>query len=236
MSFSLYECKEMVNIMKKIALFQPYSPLSLACVEKAPVLVLEHRACLLQLLGHRRALTSVCRCRQPQGHDSELFSAPLIAFLNLAPVLLLWVDALLSSGRAGLSCASPLSSYWALTTASWFKLQFRNDPLMFEDLLLLKEAGNMAGKYQLFLTKTMAAALLLVVLGWAALHFCARWRPRGRLRYLGFTLALVLCFPSALIQSDDIYNNRTENYALINRWSATRSIPPRASSTPFFTV
>ena len=105
------------------------------------------------------------------------FQNPLIAFLNLAPVVLLYFLLYFILGRAALAYGLTAAITLGFTMGSWFKLQFRNDPLMFEDLLLLKEAGNMAGKYQLFLTKTMILALAVLILGWLFLHFCVRGRP-----------------------------------------------------------
>ena len=113
------------------------------------------------------------------------FQTPLIAFLNLAPVVLLYFLLYFILGRAALAYGLTAAITLGFTMGSWFKLQFRNDPLMFEDLLLLKEAGNMAGKYQLFLTKTMILALVVLILGWLFLHF----------QFLGFLLrrSPVLC-------------------------------------------
>ena len=220
--------------MKKIVLFQPCPPSHWPVWKKLLFWFWNIGLVFCSFLGIGGLSLLFAAVVNRKAMLLSYFQHPLIAFLNLAPVLLLGLMLYFLLGRAGLSYGITAVIVLGLTIASWFKLQFRNDPLMFEDLLLLKEAGNMAGKYQLFLTKTMAAALLLVVLGWAALHFCARWRPRGRLRYLGFTLALVLCFPlSALIQSDDIYNNRTENYALINRWSATQVYTSKGFVYPF---
>ncbi len=162
------------------------------------------------------------------------FTHPLIALLNLAPVLLLMLVLYFLTGRAGLSYGVTAGVTLGLTIASWFKLQFRNDPMMFEDLFLIKEAGNMAGKYQLFVTKTMVAALLLVLAGWAFLHFFVRGRLTVRPRYLGFSLCLCLCFPlSDAVKSDDVYNNRTANNDLINRWSATEVYTSKGFVYPF---
>lgn len=162
------------------------------------------------------------------------FTHPLIALLNLAPVVLLFFLLYFLLGKAWLSYLLTAGVVLGFTVASWFKLQFRNDPLMFEDLLLLKEAGNMAGKYQLFLTKTMAAALVVLALGLLLLLFCARGRLTLRPRYLGFSLALALCFPLwEGLMSDDLYNNRTENYDLINRWSATQVYTSKGFVYPF---
>lgn len=162
------------------------------------------------------------------------FSHPLIALLNLAPVAVLFFLLYFLLGRAWLSYLLTAALVLGFTIGSWFKLQFRNDPLMFEDLLLLKEAGNMAGKYQLYLTKTMAAALALLILGLLFLLFCVRGRLTLPPRFLGLSLALVACLPLwDALMSEDLYNNRTENFELINRWSATQVYTSKGFVYPF---
>ena len=160
------------------------------------------------------------------------FQNPLIAFLNLAPVVVLYFLLYFVLGRAALAYGLTAALTLGFTMGSWFKLQFRNDPLLFEDLLLLKEAGNMAGKYQLFLTKTMVLALVLVLAGLLFLSFCVRGRPGPRLRLLGFSLAVLCALPLwDMTQSDNIYNNRTSTSG-----RPPRSTSPRASSTPSSTA
>ena len=162
------------------------------------------------------------------------FQNPLIAFLNLAPVVALYFLLYFVLGRAALAYGLTAALTLGFTMGSWFKLQFRNDPLLFEDLLLLKEAGNMAGKYQLFLTKTMVLALVLVLAGLLFLSFCVRGRPGPRLRLLGFSLAVLCALPLwDMTQSDNIYNNRTVNNDLINQWSATQVYVSKGFVYPF---
>lgn len=164
------------------------------------------------------------------------FRIPLIAALNLAPVVLLALLLYFLTGRPLLSYALTAALTGGFTIASWFKLQFRNDPLMFEDLLLLKEAGNMAGKYQLFLSKTMVLALALLLLGGVFLRLFVRGRLRGttRYRFLGLSLSMVALLPlQDTIRQDDVYNNATANNELINRWSATQVYTSKGFVYPF---
>ena len=162
------------------------------------------------------------------------FQIPMIAFLNLAPVLLLMLFLWFLSGRAWLAYALTAAVTLGLTIASWFKLQFRNDPMMFEDLLLIKEAGNMAGKYKLFLTKTMAVALALVLVGLVFLFLCVRGRACVRSRYLGLSLVIVLALPLRdLLLNNAVYVVDTANNALINQWSATDVYTSKGFVYPF---
>ena len=69
------------------------------------------------------------------------FQNPWIAFLNLAPVVLLTALLYFLTGRAALAYGISAVIVMGFTMGSWFKLQFRNDPLYFEELLYLREAG-----------------------------------------------------------------------------------------------
>ena len=121
------------------------------------------------------------------------FTHPLIAVLNLLPVVFLALLLYFMTGRAGLSYGITAVLTLGLTAASFFKLTFRNDPMMFEDILLIKEAGNMAGKYQLFLNKSMLLAIVLVFLGWVVLHFLA-WGRMPLWPRLGGVAVLLMVF------------------------------------------
>ena len=165
---------------------------------------------------------------------ASYFENPWIVFLNVLPCvwlcLLLWFACRWTSLAFGLSAAVVMG----LTLASWFKIQFRNDPLMFEDLLLIKEAGNMSERYQLFCTRNMlivAASLVLIIV---VLAVVARGRFSGKVRLGGVAVLLALLFPMTWLYTDsDIYNNKTENFDLINRWATTQLYISKGFVYPF---
>lgn len=162
------------------------------------------------------------------------FDNPLIAFLNLAPVVLLVVLLYLLTGRAWVAFLASSAVVMGLTMVNWFKLQFRDDPFLFEDILLIKEAGNMAGKYQLFLTKSMALAAVLVVLGTLFLFFFARGRLGLWPRMGGVALLLLVALPlKGQYVSAQVHDVKTANNALINQWSATQVYVSKGFVYPF---
>lgn len=162
------------------------------------------------------------------------FTHPLIAVLNLLPVVFLALLLYFMTGRAGLSYGITAVLTLGLTAASFFKLTFRNDPMMFEDILLIKEAGNMAGKYQLFLNKSMLLAIVLVFLGWVVLHFLARGRMPLWPRLGGVAVLLMVFLPLQWLYADaNTYTNRTRNEALISPWSATQVYTSKGFLYPF---
>ena len=138
--------------MKKIALFQPCHPSHWPVWKKLLFWFWNIGLVFCSFLGIGGLSLLFAAVVTRKAMILSYFQHPLIAFLNLAPVLLLGLMLYFLLGRAGLSYGITAVIVLGLTIASWFKLQFRNDPLMFEDLLLLKEAGNMAGKYRLFLS------------------------------------------------------------------------------------
>ena len=220
--------------MKQFFLFQTTPDPTWSAAKRALFWIWNLALCLCAALGIGVLSLFFAAVTDRTAMFLSYFTHPLIALWNLVPVVVLFFLLYFLLGRAWLSYLLTAALVLGFTIASWFKLQFRNDPLMFEDLLLLKEAGNMVGKYQLFLTKTMVVALLLLLAGLALLFFCARGRLTLRPRFLGFSLVLCLCFPLwEQLMSEDLYNNRTENYDLINRWSATQVYTSKGFVYPF---
>ena len=90
-----------------------------------------------------------------------------IAVLNILPVALLMLLCYGITGRtwAGFLLGGGVALGFSL--GSYYKLHFRGDPLHFEDLLIVREAGAMTtgGRYELFVDKRVAAALGCLLLG-----------------------------------------------------------------------
>ncbi len=172
---------------------------------------------------------------------------PLLMTLNLLPPVLLCFFLWFLTNRAVIAYGITGAGVFGLALANWFKLQFRNDPLMFEDLLLAKEAGNMLGRYSLFMTPMLAAALACIV-GWGVvIFFCGRGRFRSvffknlqasfRAGWLRFALAAVLLaavFPLSKVYGDNrVYSTHTANFDHANRWSATDVYTSKGFVYPF---
>ena len=162
------------------------------------------------------------------------FECPLIFVLNLLPVLAVLLLLYGLTGRAQLSFLVTAAAVLGLSVGNYYKLMFRNDPVMFADLLLLKEAGDMAGKYHLFLNWKLLLVLFCVAAGFLFLHFLVRGRPFGRGRAIcamaGVT-ACTLLYPAVL---DDALYQRTAYYDRLNNiWSATQQYIARGFLYPF---
>ena len=163
------------------------------------------------------------------------FEQPIILLLNFLPCIGLMLLMYGLTGRTSWAFLVTAVLVLGFSAANYFKLAFRDDPRMFADLLLLKEAGNMMGRYRLFLNKRLLLALLGTVGGWAFLHFLVRGRPAAKGRVL--TAALAAAAMAALIPvylDDALYDVQTAYYEhLDNRWAPTQQYLARGFLYPF---
>ncbi len=163
------------------------------------------------------------------------FERPLIFLLNFLPCAALIVLLYGLTGRAGRAFLIAAAIVLGLSVGSYYKLMFRDDPLMFADLLLLKEAGNMAGKYRLFLDWKLAVALLCALAGWVFLRLFVRGRLERRGRIISSLVPVVAAIAlSGVYLSGSVYDVHTAYYArLSSRWSATQQYIAHGSVYPF---
>lgn len=162
---------------------------------------------------------------------------PSILLLNLLPPVVMILLFYALTGRPGASFGFTAGVLLGLSAANYYKLMFRDDPLMFGDLLLIQEGRNMAGKYHPFLDWKLCFVLTSVAVGWLLIHFLVRGRPewdrRGRaagllLAATGAVLTMVVCL------DDGIYEVHTAYYErLNNRWSSTQQYLARGFLYPF---
>lgn len=158
---------------------------------------------------------------------------PVLLLLNLLPPLLLTALLYAAAGRAWLACLLAALPVLGLSVGNYYKLAFRDDPVIASDLLILGEAGKMAGQYQLFFSPKLALALLGAAAGIALPALFARGRP-GRGARAG-TAAAALALSAALIPvygSDRVYSENT-NLGHLNQWSSTHQYVSRGLLYPF---
>lgn len=156
--------------------------------------------------------------------------------LNVAPaVLLVWFfTGLTRRPGAGFLLGAGITLGFAL--GNYYKLAFRDDPIMFADLFTLREAGNMAGKYRLFLNKRIVFVLLCLVAGWLFLRFFASFRlsKGGRARGVALLTSVTLSFFTVTTSLDNSLYIATAHYdKLNNQWSATGQYIAHGFAYPF---
>lgn len=166
----------------------------------------------------------------------DYFTRPKVVALNFLPVLWIWLFITFLSGRVWLGFLVSGTVTGLVSLVNYFKLEFRNDPLLFEDLNLLFESVNMSGKYDVQLSKSMilfvigiaAAAILLAFLFGKTMR---SWTVRGA----GTVLCLLVLFTQfkKLYYSPEIYVNLKETSGITNQWSQTDSYVSRGGLYPF---
>ena len=164
------------------------------------------------------------------------FERPLIALLNILPavgLILLFYGLTRRAGAAFLLTAGLVLS---LSVGNYYKLTLRDDPLMFADLFLLKEAGNMAKNYELSVGKKLLLAAALVAVGYIILRLLAKGRPeKGRERWcLALAGVVILGGLTPVLMSDSIYNVHTAYYGRIeNPMASTEQYVAHGFLYPF---
>ncbi len=108
--------------------------------------------------------------------------SPLLFALNALPVLLVLALLWLATGQAWISCLVTGTLAFLVAGGNYFKVMFRDDPLRWEDLSLIREATQMSDQYQVELTPLMIAWIVVIVAFVLALFFLGRGKPRLRWR------------------------------------------------------
>lgn len=162
-----------------------------------------------------------------------LASAPLL-LLNILPVVWLIFLAYALFGRGWLAFLTGGCVALGLSLGHYYKLCFRDDPLYFEDMLILREAKAMTGSYALFVDKRVAVAAACFLAGILLLAVLARGAVRSWKVRLGL-LAAVLAVGAALAPAylDEDRYAAVENYAYLNRWSPTQNYIAHGFFYPF---
>ena len=158
---------------------------------------------------------------------------PVLLILNLLPPVLLLALLYALTGRTWLAYLITALPVIGLSLGNYYKLTFRDDPVLASDLLILGEAGKMAGQYRLFVDFKIALVLLCTIAGGVVLLLAARGRPRAPVR-IG-TAAAALAAALALFPtyaSDEVYS-KNANTEHINQWSATQQYTSRGLVYPF---
>ena len=101
-----------------------------------------------------------------------------LLLLNAIPVALLALLFLGITGRAWAGFLLGGGIAFGFSLVNYYKLAFRDDPLIFKDLLLIREARNMVGgdNYSLFIDDRITAALTCLLFGAILLYLLAPGR------------------------------------------------------------
>ena len=164
------------------------------------------------------------------------FKSVKLLALNITPVVLLTFLLYGIFGRIWLSFFVGGIAAMGFSLGHYYKLTFRDDPLYFEDMLILREAGAMASEqnYQPFIDIRVIFVVLCWVFGTLVLMAVTRGVLRGWKKRIGVVLAVVLAgFGLWNTYMDTGLYNSVENYEHLNRWSPTQNYISHGFFYPF---
>ena len=161
---------------------------------------------------------------------------PLLVLNLLPPVLLIFFVYFL--------CGRPLPSFLitsgligGLSVVNHYKLAFRDDPLMFEDFLHIREAMSIAGIQSYNMTPGFKVWLLIGYVLFVSVLMGFFVRGRLRKRTLRLPLAAVLLAGMILLRgvyaSAHVYNSATRNLSAVDEVSATQVYISKGFLYPF---
>ena len=157
--------------------------------------------------------------------------------LNTAPILFVILILLIISKRLWISVGIASILVVVLSLINYFKLSFRDDPLLVEDLSLFFEMRNMTERYKIHISSFMFMWIISMVV----ITFIL-WKIRKNIKIntkiktriiLGIILMLSAVGGVKYYILNDVYYQRTENIALINRWGSTQQFISRGFIYPF---
>ena len=162
------------------------------------------------------------------------FEQPIIAALNIFPVMLLIVLLYCLIGRAWIAFAAVSVPVFLASAGNFFKLLFRDDPFIFADVTVIGTALKVSGQYDIVFNYRLKLFAAFIVLAALFLAFLVRGRIRRRNRLIAAAaLAISLVPLSRVYLSEYIHNFKALNYEHANQWSATQSYISRGFIYPF---
>lgn len=172
----------------------------------------------------------------------------LIFFLNILPIFLVLLFFYFLCNTVWVSFLITGIFVFVIAEVNRFKMMFRDDPFVFEDILLIGEAKDMMGKYPLYLDKPSICAILVIIALTSVCVLFKKIKLRARfVRVLGvvFVGLLALISYNKLYVNNQAIHNQMWHYQFGNQWkggnqymargvvySFVHSIPDAISTPP----
>lgn len=157
-----------------------------------------------------------------------------LVILNIIPVILLTMLFYAIIGRAWIALLLSEIVALGISLCNYFKLIFRDDPLMFEDIALVREAVNMTKSYTLFVDVKMAIVMGSIFVITILLFVVSRGKKAGYKKR--FFIAIVVMLLGGSVRSvyrDAERYNAFSNYEVLNQFSGTQAYISRGFFYPF---
>ena len=163
------------------------------------------------------------------------FQTPMLAFLNIFPVVLLVFFLYFLTNRAWIAFLLSSALVLLASFVNYFKVVLRDDCFVFEDLKLIGAAAGIAGEYDFDLGGWFLAAIAACLFGTVFLFFVCRGRlPSWRWKLGGAAVILAVSLASYKLWYDDaVLYSSLQNYKLFNQWQPTEKYAAHGFVYPF---
>ncbi len=191
------------------------------------------KLCVIILLSI--VLTVICLYFSKVEYTKDMFflyfKNKFIVLLNFLPILWLMILLFIISKRV--SVAFILSTFlsFGLNLVNYFKISLRDDPLVMEDVTLIREAMNMQTKYSIKLDFRMILVIIASIILTCVLYFIFdRNKERvksSRKNLIARAVGVVITVIVGVIEINTVYinnkiNQKMSNTSMINIYSYTQ--------------
>lgn len=163
------------------------------------------------------------------------FRVDYLPFLNIFPVVICIFLLYFIFNRVWVSFLLTAVITMGLTWINYFKLLFRNDPLLAADLSLCFESLEMAGQYDIQFNWKFYCVIAACILGTVASFYLVRMKMRSvGARLAGIVIVILVgSYVFHNIYMDSKIYRITENNGFINKWSSTQVYISKGFIYPF---
>lgn len=157
-----------------------------------------------------------------------------LMILNILPVIVFTLFCYAITGKCWAAYLLGSAISYSLCLCNYFKLTFRDDPLLFEDVLLIREATNMAETYSIFIDRKMIVSMVTMILGASLLYWISKgehvhWKKRVMVG-MAACVIFIVAYPS---YKDNAIYSECNNYSALNKNSATQIYIAHGFMYPF---
>ena len=163
------------------------------------------------------------------------FNVPLIAVLNILPVLVLTYLLYFITGRSWIAHLVVSGIVVAASVGDYYKLRFRDDPFIAADIPAITTGLKVSGNYEITVGVRVIAAFAFVLLSTLFLAFFVRGLIRFRFRTIGIAAALLVAVPVTVwcLHGDTFDSLENFDYPGASPWSDTQKQITRGFVYPF---
>lgn len=163
------------------------------------------------------------------------FQSPLLLILNMLPVFIFILFIYIIIGRLWIGYSITTIIFVGLASVNKFKLMYRDDPILFSDLFIIREALKIGERYNYLPTFIMfciygALTIIAILLFYCINKIKVKILPRFMAGFL-IVIASFILYNKVYI-NQNIYNN-LGNKKLINIWSSSQQFQIRGFIYPF---